>query len=298
MHRKIGFHILLLTILAFVIRLVWGLSQLGEGIEFVDEGDFALYRIGAEHILSEGDFSNSLFLVRPPAFPLIVAFLQLNNQFIIIFNALLGALLTPLTYILARQLKLGHRVGLLAALIVTLDPLTVRYTAFLGPEALAFVSALAMMVCLLALVQTRTLGRAMIWAALAAAMLLLSVYARPSIYLIWTGLVVWLFWLNRGRWPALLLFVAISLAGMQVWVAHNARVFGNPTPSSVGAYTLTYYHAVAVANQATDMTVREAELHIARRVEEKLGRDPSRSTKIPKTVIWPPAGKWSAPCNL
>ena len=275
MWRKTGFQILLVTFLALGIRLVWGLSQLAQGVEFVDEGDYALYRIGAEYILSEGDFSNSLFLVRPPAFPLIAAFLNLNNQAIIILNALLGALLTPLTYILARQLQLSNRIALLAGVIVAFDPLTVRYTAFLGPEALAFASALVMMVCLLAVVQTRSAGWAVVWALVAALMLLLSVYSRPSIYIVWAGLVIWLLFVNWRRWPMLLIYVLVSLAGMQVWVEHNARVFGNPTFSSVGAYTITYYHAVAVANQATDMSVREAELDIARRVEEKLGRDPS-----------------------
>lgn len=275
MWRKAGFQILLVTFLALGIRLVWGLSQLAQGVEFVDEGDYALYRIGAEHILAEGDFTNSLFLVRPPAFPLVVAFFKLNNQSIIIFNALLGALLTPLSYILTRQLQLSHRVALLAGGIVALDPLTVRYTAFLGPEAMAFVSALAMMVCLLAVVQVRSTGWAVVWSVSAALMLLLSVYSRPSIYIIWVGLVAWLLFVNWRRWPMLLIYVLISLAGMQVWVEHNARIFGNPTFSSVGAYTITYYHAVAVANQATDMSVREVELDIARRVEEKLGRDPS-----------------------
>jgi hypothetical protein len=275
MWRRADFQIFLLTILAFGIRVIWGLSQLALGIEFVDEGDYALYRIGAAHVLAEADFSNSLFLVRPPAFPLVVALLNLNNQAVIVLNAFLGALLSPLTCILARQLRLSYPVTFIAAAVVAIDPLTVRYTAFLGPEALACVSALAMLVCLLALAQTRSSGQAIVWAVAAAAMLLLSVYSRPSIYLIWIGLAAWLLAVNWRRWAALLAFVLISTAGMQVWINHNAQVFGNPTFSSVAAYTMTYYHATAVAHQATDMTVREVELDIARRVEEKLGRDPS-----------------------
>jgi hypothetical protein len=275
MWRRVSTQLLLITILALGIRLIWGLTQLSQDVLNVDEGDYALYRIGAEHILSEGDLTNSLFLVRPPAFALVVAFFNLNNAAIIIFNAILGALLTPLTYILARQLKLSHVVALLAAGVVSVDPLTVQYTAFLGPEALAFVGALAMMVCLLAVVEIRSTAWALGAGAGAAAMFLLSVYSRPSIYLVWVGLVIWLLFVNWRRWPALLLFVILSLAGMQVWVDHNARVFDNPTFSSISAYTMTYYHAVAVVNQATEMSIPEIELDIARRVEEKLGRDPA-----------------------
>ncbi len=275
MWRRVWFQVGLITIIALGIRLVWGFSQLSLGIEFVDEGDYALYRIGAEHLLTAGDFSNSLFLVRPPAFSILIALLNQNNTLILLFNSVLGALLVPLTCVLARQIRLAQPVALLAGIIVALDPLSVKYTAFLGPEPLAFVGALAMVVCLLRVVQVSTVPQRILWGLAAAACLLISVYARPSIYLVWLLLVPWLLLVNRRAWPGLLVYALVSLGGMQVWVAHNARIFNNPTFSTVAAYTMTYYRAVSVANLATDMSVREVELDIARRVEEKLGRDPS-----------------------
>lgn len=275
MWRRVWLQVLCITLIALGIRLAWGFSQLSFGPEFVDEGDYALYRIGAEHFLSEGNFSNSLFLVRPPAFALVVAVLGVNHALVLFFNAVLGTLLVPLTWVLARQLKLTLPTALTAGVIVAVDPLTVKYTAFLGPEALAFIGALGMVVCLIRVVRVSDMLRRTVWGLTAALCLLISVYARPSIYLVWLLLVPWLLLVNRRAWPGLLVYVLVSLGGMQVWVTHNGRVFNNPTFSTVAAYTMTYYRAVSVANLATDMSVREVELDIARRVETKLGRDPA-----------------------
>ena len=275
MWRKSWFQLLLLTVFALGVRLIWGASQLAMGTEYVDQGDYILYFLGAQHFLTEGDFSNSLFLVRPPGFSLIIALLNLNNWAVLIVNSLLGALLTPLTYVFARQLKLSQAVAQGAAFLVAVDPLTVRFTAFLGPEPLALIGALGMMVCLMKAVRSEARLTGILWGIAAAAMFLVSVYARPSIYFIWLPLVVWLLFINRRAWPALAVFVILNLIGMQLWVAHNGRVFNNPTFSTVAAYTMTYYRASSVANLATDMNIREVELEIARRVEEKLGRDPS-----------------------
>ena len=175
-----GTLLLALTLLALVLRLAWGLGALAEDRSLVNEGDYTSYSQAARHFLKRGNFNNSHFLVRPPAFPLLVALAGVNAALVITFNALIGALLTPLTWLLSRRLGLAPGGALLAALLVAIDPLSIRYTAFLGPGALAFAGALAMMVGLLAMLQARRQGRAILWAALAAPMLLLSVYARPS----------------------------------------------------------------------------------------------------------------------
>ena len=263
-----------LTLLALALRLAWGLGALASDVALVDQGDYASYKLAAQHFLEHGDFSNRLFLVRPPAFPLLIALAGLNDTVVIALNALAGALLAPLTWLLARRLGLRAGSALLAALLVAIDPLSVRFTAFLGPEALAFVGALALMLCLLALLQARTQRRAILWGIAAALMLLLSVYARPASYLIWSGLALWLLALNRRRWPALLAFVLISLAGMQLWVNHNAAAFGNPSLSTIGTWTMTYYRAMPVLRLATGMSVAQSEAQITAAVATRLGEDP------------------------
>lgn len=274
-----GVLLLALTLLALALRLAWGQGALAYDGSLVDEGDYRSYYQAARHFLNRGDFNNSHFLVRPPAFPLLVALAGLNAALVITFNALIGALLTPLTWLLTRRLGLAQGGALLAALLVAIDPLSIRYTAFLGPGSLAFAGALAMMVGLLALLQARRQGRAILWAALAALMLLLSVYARPSIYALPLILVVWLLWTRRARWPAIAIFAIISLAGMQLWVNHNATVLGNATFSTVGNWTLTWYRALPVLRLANGMSVQESEAQVLAAVQARLGGDPSSASR-------------------
>lgn len=261
--------------LALMLRLVWGLSQLERGLLHVSEGDYTLYEIGAEHLKEHGNFDNSLFLVRPPLFSTVLALLGSHRTRVIVLNAALGALMVPLTVLLARQLRLPDRVSLLAGLVVALDFAHIKYTAYLGPEAVSFAAALAMLCCLAAARDARR-GRAAVgWAALAALMFCLSAYARPSIYLIWIGLAAWLWAVRPRTWYAALVFAVLCLAGVQVWAEHNGRAFGNRTFSTISAYTMAYYRAAAVLHQAEPgMSTDEAALEIGRRVERRLGRDP------------------------
>ncbi len=268
-----------LTMLALALRLAWGWGALAHDVSLVDEGDYTSYRQAARHFLKRGDFNSSHFLVRPPAFPLLVALAGQNVALVITFNVLIGTLLTPLAWLLARRLALGQGSALLAALLVAIDPLGIRYTAFLGPGSLAFVGALAMMLGLVALVQARAQGRAFLWAVFAALMLLLSVYARPSIYALPLILVLWLLWTSRRHWPAIVVFALISLAGMQLWVNHNAAVFGNPTFSTVGTWTLAWYRAVPVLRLATGMSVQESEAQVLAAVQARIGGDPASANR-------------------
>jgi hypothetical protein len=261
--------------LALIIRIVWGLTQLQRGFLFVSEGDYTLYQIGAEHFLKNGNFNNSLFLVRPPLLSVIIALFNDNHLIILLLNTFLGALIAPLTMLLSQQLGLPRRVAIIAGIVIALDILHVRYTAFLGPESLSFVTALGMVCCLIALQQAEKGYWAVGWGVLAALMLLISAYSRPSIYLIWTGLSVWLFILRPRFWYAVLVFAVLSFAGIQVWTQHNARAFGNPSFSTVSAYTMAYYRAASVLNQANpQMSIDDVYIEIGRRVETRLGRNP------------------------
>ncbi|MCY3581892.1 MAG: hypothetical protein OXG92_00310 [Chloroflexi bacterium] len=54
-------------------------------------------------------FSDNLFLLRPPLFPLLVAALQLNEFAVSGVNILLGITVIPLIYAMARLLRLSPR---------------------------------------------------------------------------------------------------------------------------------------------------------------------------------------------
>jgi hypothetical protein len=264
--------------LGFIIRLIFGLTQLERGFLFVSEGDYNLYQIGAEHILAEGDFSNSLFLVRPPLYPIIVALAGDKHALLIVLNCLFGALLIPLTMLAARQLGLKQIVSLLAGLLVAVDPISIKYTAFLGPEALSFLGALAMMNALLALINSANARCAIGFAVLAALALCVSAYARPSIYLIWTGLSVWLLIVRPRYVLAIAVYTLLSFGGIQLWQQHNAQQFNHATFSTVGPYTMTYYRAASVLRLGLDISPDEAYLEINRRMKSALGDDPESAT--------------------
>jgi hypothetical protein len=258
--------------LALVIRLGLVVVWLGDDYRAFESGDYVLYRVGAEHIRDNGDFSNSLFLVRPPAFPLVVLALGVNPLAVLLVDALLGALLAPGALVLARRLGLPLNAATVAGVIVAVDPGSVVHSAFLGPEPLANLTLLGAVLALLRAVDAD--GRhGWTYGLAAGGLLALSVLARPATYLLWLPLGGWLLWQQRGAWRAVLAFGLVAVVGAGAWALHNRAVFGNFTVSTVSAFTLLYYRAAAVERTATGEDIDTVFTNINRRVEQRLGRD-------------------------
>lgn len=112
--------LLLIFFAALAVRLGYVAARYTEDLGPFQTGDYTLYWIGADHILTHGDLSNSLFLLRPPLFSAVIAALNADNRAVLLCDVLLGALLAPLSAALARQLKLGVRAALAVGLIVAL----------------------------------------------------------------------------------------------------------------------------------------------------------------------------------
>lgn len=271
--------LLLVFALAVAVRLALIAVQYTNDLARFQSGDYTLYRIGGEHICAQRNTTNSLFLLRPPLFPLLVCLLGVNDWAVLLANAVIGAALAPLTVILARQLRLGPRPALAAGIVVALDPASVAYSAWLGAEPLANVTLILMIVALLQGALYSGGRRALGWGAAAGLALALSVLSRPAPYLIWTGLSVWLILAYR-RWAVVAVYALASVVGIGAWVVHNAIEFDNPTVSSVAAYSMLYYRAASVENWATDDDMTTIYINLARRVEERLGRDTSRVSEI------------------
>ncbi len=161
--------------------------------------DYILYRVGAE-LIARGDlgFSHDLFLLRPPLFPLLVAALQLNNFAVIAANILLGTSIIPLTYLLARMMRLSPRWSLLTALLVALDPTSIKYAGVLAAEPLANALLCAAFVCLLATRASQHGWKAFFWGGMAGGCLILSAFARPAAYMLWLPMALWLLGVKRG----------------------------------------------------------------------------------------------------
>jgi len=260
--------------LACAVRLVYVSAQYTPDLSNFQNGDYRLYEIGAEHLKLYGRFDNSLFLVRPPAFPIMIYLFDLNGTVVLIANVILGALIAPLTYILARQWGLAANASLAAGLILALDPASIIYSAYLGTESLANLLLLAALMLLIACVRSLTAQKALLWAALAALALVGSSLARPATFLVWIVLVVWGLVYYRSKWTAIALFALVCAGGIGTWIAHNGSVFGNPTFSTIGVYNLLYYRAASVESRGAGLPIEDTYVELSRRVEARLGHDP------------------------
>lgn len=266
--------LLALFALALALRAATLALRYTDDLRNFETGDYILYEVGAQHILEQGDFSNSLFLPRPPLYPLLVAAVGVERLHVLLADMLAGALLAPVTYALARRFQLSARAATLAGLIVAVDPASLLFSSFLGPEPIAnLLLALALLAGLAAL-QGRP-PRSLWLALTAGGLLAASALVRPAAYLLWLVLGSAVLLADRRRWAVVLVFVASAALPVGVWVLHNDRVFANPTFSTVSGFTMLYYRAASVEHLATGREVDDVFMDLTRRVEARLGHDPA-----------------------
>ncbi|MBI1259359.1 MAG: phospholipid carrier-dependent glycosyltransferase [Chloroflexi bacterium] len=269
--------LILIFLLALTLRSGLAALRYTDDFKNFENGDYALYSIGGDYFSSAHDFRNSLFLVRPPAYPVLISLLHNDNRLILAADILAGALVAPVAYLLALQLGLSINLSLIAALIVAVDPGSIAYSAFLGPEPFANLLLAAALTALLYAMRTIRRGRVLLWGAISGVLLALASLTRPASYLLWIPLGLWLLITQRKRWPAILVFVLINALALFGWTAHNGQVFGNPAFSTTGPYTMLYYHAAAVEHYVSGKTSAEVFTDINRRIETRLGRDPDKA---------------------
>jgi hypothetical protein len=267
--------LLLIFALAVVLHVALIAAWYTKDLRRFESGDYPLYAIGAQHIATHGDFSNSLFLVRPPLFPLLIYVLGRSDLAVIVVDALLGALIPPLTVLLAWQLGLPTWGAWLAGLLAAVDPAEIVYSSFLGPEPLANLLLLAAVIALLHAVRQRDRKQAVGWGAAAGLLLALSSYARPATYLVWIVLGLWLLLAFRRQWAAVVACALVTVSGLAVWIVHNGVVFHYYTFSTISPYTMLYYRAASVEHLATGHDMNTVYTALNQRVEQRLGHDPT-----------------------
>ncbi len=266
--------LVLIFVLALGLRCGLAALRYTDDLHNFENGDYPLYSIGADYFRTAHDFDNSLFLVRPPAYPLTIFALNSDNRAVLALDIVAGALVAPVTFLLALQLGLSSGISLIAALIVAIDPGSIAYSAFLGPEPLANLLIALAVTALLYAIHAFNPMRALLWGAAAGIALALSSLTRPASYLLWIVLGLWLLIVRRKRWLAIGVFMLLNLIAVGGWMLHNGAVFGNPSFSTTGPYTMLYYHAAAVEHFAnSDKSVDEVFTEINRHIEERLGHD-------------------------
>ena len=267
-----------IILLGLALRVAYTSSVYGVFLNLDYPGDYWDYHVAAKHIL-RGDhgFTHPLFLVRPPVYPLIVAALDVNRPLLLMLNQLFALMIIPLSYRLARQLGLPQKLALLAALLVALDPTSIKYSGILLAEPLANLLLAAAFVALLALRRAESRAATFVWGLLAGGLIALSALTRPAAYLLWLPMALWVMGARQAKGLRLLAAVAVAapgFLGMALWQNHNAQTFDNGAFTSVGAYNLLYYRAAAALHLAQGRQDIEAvKLSLARQVEARLGND-------------------------
>ncbi len=186
---------------------------------------------------------------RPPLYPaflaLIYALSGLPHRFAAarLAQAVLGALLAPMTYALGRRYGLGEKGARWAALAVAAYPILLAYPLALVTENLFFPLVL---VSALALLRADETNRARHWL-LAGLLLGLATLTRSVIFLFALMAVAWAGFSGRGwraGWRNGLLVLAGVLALTLPWAARNTRLHGRLmfVESSLGYQMYLGYH--------------------------------------------------------
>jgi len=265
-----------IILLGLALRVAYTSDVYGPSLNLDYPGDYWDYHIAAKQILA-GDraFTHSIFLVRPPIYPLVVAALEVHRPLLIMLNQLLALIIIPLTYTLARQLRLPVRLALLAALIVALDPTSIKYSGILLAEPLANLLLAAAFLALLALRQADARSATIAWGLAAGGLIALSALTRPAAYLLWIPMAAWIVgarWRQGRRGLAALALALPSLLGIGLWQQHNALAFGNSSFTSIGSFNLLYYRAAITLHLAQGrQDIDAVKLSLARQVEARLG---------------------------
>lgn len=263
-----------IILVGFMLRALVAGAAYGPALDLDFPSDYWEYRRGANQIMG-GDwaFSDGVFLERPPLFPIMMAALGGHKPLIIMFNQLLALLVIPLTYVLARRLQLQERSAILAAALIALDPASIKYAGILMAEPLANLLLALAYISLIFARQSDERRALVVYCALAGAFIATSALTRPSAYLLWLPLGLWIaFARGRLRLLAFAALVAPALLGVGFWKAHNAAAYDNSNFSSVGSFNLLYHRAANVmrlADSTADIEMVHKEL--TRRVAERLG---------------------------
>jgi 4-amino-4-deoxy-L-arabinose transferase-like glycosyltransferase len=245
------------------------------------------YERRALNILRYGQFASEAQppltpdLDRTPVYPLYLAAfygpLGVQPWAPILAQLAIGALAAPLLYLLARELRLPHLAGVLAALVIALDPVSAMNANRMLTETIFTTVVVAAIWALLGFLNTRRLG----WVVASAALLGLAALTRPISQFLPLALVPLFVPLLRrpeGRRHAALalgLFLALSLGLTYSWAVRNYRVSGLFTLSTISDTNLIYYRARAVLAEVDGTSQDEAWEKLQAQVALAAGPEPT-----------------------
>ena len=277
--------LLAITLLGVFLRIAYAAAISSPNLLNYNLDDFVSYRVAATDILA-GDlaFTNSVYMKRPPLYSLLVAALQIQPVLVIAANILLGSAIIPLTFALAKRFCRSNRFALIAALIVALDAASIRQSANLRADALASLLLALAYLCLLRSAREVDNTKSTVWALGTGGFIILSAFTRPSAYLLWVPMALWLVCCRGlgggggGRFMPALALAILPVLGISTWQQHNATYFDNGSFSTAGTFQLLYVRAASVLYQATGQDIDSVYAELAWRVESRLGKETEHIT--------------------
>jgi 4-amino-4-deoxy-L-arabinose transferase-like glycosyltransferase len=234
-------------------------------------GDPYEYDRLAKSLLRGEGFSNIIWGLRTPGFPLFVTLIYAlvgpQPYVVVILNLMLGALNVVLIYKLAALLLEDRTAATISALLLAVEVAHLDAAVTVMSEPL---HNLFLFIALFWLVVTIKTGR---WGALLAAGVAMGValLTRPVSFYLAILLALALIVYRRGLWKHAVVFAAICVVFASAWSYRNLYYVNNFSLTTTGSYTTLFYKMVSVESHATGRPPEEVGIDMAWEVEQRLG---------------------------
>ncbi len=221
----------------------------GNGYRWYGQDDLYLVKNYIPFDLSTVDYDprGVLTSFRPPLYPVFLAIIYFfsgitADRFFIarLVQAMLNALLVPMTYLAARQFFPNHpRTAQWSAWVLALYPMMVIYPLSLATENLFFVLVLASVLALLKAGKVQGVG----WYALSGMLIGLSALTRSVIMPLGIIAALWA-WLVLRNWKGAAVIFVTMIAVCLPWIIRNSLLHGRLVgiESSLGYNLYVGYH--------------------------------------------------------
>jgi 4-amino-4-deoxy-L-arabinose transferase-like glycosyltransferase len=236
-------------------------------------GDPYEYDRLAKSLLRGEGFSNIIWGLRTPGFPLFVtliyALVGAKPYIVAFYNIIFGALVVVLVYKLAVRLLADRAVAALAALLLAFEVAHLDAAVTVMSEALHNLLLFMALFWLVVAAQT-TRWRPLLAAGVAMGLALLT---RPVSFYMAFILALALIVYRRELWKHAAAFVAICVVFASAWSYRNLAYVNNFSLTTTGSYTTLFYKMVSVESHATGRPPEEVGIDMAWEVEQRLGNN-------------------------
>lgn len=273
----------MILLLSLIVRMAIFSMVAAQPLKYYSDSDAYSYEIIALNLFQHGRFSQATQppltpdIYRTPVYPVMLAGIYAitheSAASMIILQILIGSFAAALTYLLAINLNLPRQYGVIAAIIVIFDPLTVLTTYQLLTETI-FTTFLIAGMLLLSLYwknsHTSLLALASVFIAAAALTRPIGQFLPIAVLPVF-GMVLWQ---KRQPWKQIslqiFLFLALSLLMIQAWAYRNYHEADIWTLSAISEKNLLYYRGSYVLALARNISRDEAGQELKKYMQDQI----------------------------